>query len=259
MTSLRLENLCCRLGSREVLRGLTTAPIEAGTVTAVVGRNGVGKSTLLRCIAGFVPSASDRMQLGSVDLRPQSAAQRADLLRYLPQAAPEPLHLTVHEAIHVALNARRRHAAREADRRVEAVAAELELEPLLHRHLDELSGGQKQMVWLAQALIHQPSVLLLDEPLTALDPNYQHHVMKLLRRLATQRNITVLVVLHDLNMALRYADGALVLQDGRVLAQGPVMHTLTEDVLSRAFLVDARLIHCPKGTPLIVIDDLLTL
>ncbi len=114
-------------------------------------------------------------------------------------------------------------------------------------------------MWLAQALVDQPAVLLLDEPLTALDPNYQHHVMKLLRRLATQLQLTVLVVLHDLNMALRYADQAIVLHDGQVLAQGPASQALSADVLARAFLVDARLTQCPLGTPVIVIDDLLTL
>ncbi len=259
MSQLLLQDLRCRLGTRQVLRGLSAAPVEAGQVAAVVGRNGVGKSTLLRCIAGLLPCTAARMELGGQDLRPQSAAQRAATLRYLPQAAPGLLHLTAHDAIRVALNARRRHSTRESDRHIERVAADLGLTPILDRYLDELSGGQKQLVWLAQALVDQPAVLLLDEPLTALDPNYQHHVMKLLRRLATQLQLTVLVVLHDLNMALRYADQAIVLHDGQVLAQGPASQALSADVLARAFLVDARLTQCPLGTPVIVIDDLLTL
>lgn len=254
-----LHDLHCTLGTRRVLRGLDAKPIMPGQVLAVLGRNGVGKSTLLRCIAGLLPCSAARMQLGEQDLVRQSAAQRAAVLRYLPQAAPGSLHLTVRESIQVALNARRRHTGAQAHERIASTAGALGLSHLLDRYLDELSGGQKQLVWLAQALVHRPTVLLLDEPLAALDPNYQHHVMKLLRQLANEQGLIVMVVLHDLNMALRYADEAMVLHEGRVAAQGPVRQTLTRELLAAAFLVDARVVQCPHGTPLIVIDDLLTL
>jgi len=242
-----------------VLRGLTATALQPGTITAVLGRNGVGKSTLLRCIAGFADCEADQLHLGGLDLRPLDAATRAASIRYLPQAAPGALHLSVRDSLHVALNARHRHSTYEAGQRIAAVAAELGLTELLERHLDELSGGQKQLVWLGQALIHRPRVLLLDEPLAALDPNYQHHVMQLLRRLAAQLHLVVLVVLHDLNMAIRYADDALVIQEGRIMAQGPVTDALTPDILARAFLVQARVEQCKLGTPLVVIDDLIHL
>ncbi len=259
MSPLELENIHCTLGARQVLQGLSAAPIEPGQLFAVLGRNGVGKSTLLRCIAGLLACSAARMQIGECDLRTQSAAQRATVLRYLPQAAPGSLHLTVYESIQVALNARRRHVSAEAHERIAATATDLGLSHLLDHYLDELSGGQKQLVWLAQALVHRPAVLLLDEPLAALDPNYQHHVMKLIRRLAKEHGLIVMVVLHDLNMALRYAESAMVLHEGRVIAQGPVSKALTPDILARAFLVEARVAHCARGTPMIVIDDLLTL
>jgi len=159
----------------------------------------------------------------------------------------------------VALNARRRHTAAEARRRIAETAADLGLSGMLTRYLDELSGGQKQLVWLAQALIQRPRILLLDEPLAGLDPNYQHHVMRLLRRLANERNLIVLTVLHELNMAMRYADQALVLHEGLMIGQGPVEQTLDPGTLARAFLVEARVEHCSHGTPIIVIDDLLKL
>lgn len=259
MSSLQLQDIRCRLGTRQVLRGLSATPIRDGQLVAVLGRNGVGKSTLLRCLAGLVPCEAARMQLRELDLRPLSAAQRAATLRYLPQAAPGILHLTVYEALQVALNARRRHTGGDEDERIVRTAADLGLTHLLQRYLDELSGGQKQLVWLAQSLIHQPAVLLLDEPLAALDPNYQHHVMKLLHRLVTDRRMIAMVVLHDLNMAVRYADHALVLHEGTIAAQGPVNEVLTPDILASAFLVDGRVEHCTRGTPLVVIDDLLEL
>lgn len=257
--ALALQNLHCSLGRRKVLRALCAEPLPAGQVVAVLGRNGAGKSTLLRAIAGMVPCTATRLHLNETDLRPLSAAARAPVVRYLPQAAPDSLHLTVNESLAVALNAHRRHPSSEARRRIAATASDLGLTALLEHHLDELSGGQKQLVWLAQALVHRPQALLLDEPLAALDPNYQHHVMQRIRRLAAEHRLLVLVVLHDLNMALRYADQAVVLQDGAVIAQGRVKQTLTPDTLARAFLVNARIEQCPRGTPLIVIDDLLRL
>ncbi|NYT23967.1 ABC transporter ATP-binding protein [Alcaligenaceae bacterium] len=257
--ALLLGGLHCTLGQRQILKGLDAAPLHSGRLTAVLGRNGVGKSTLLRSIAGFIPCTAERMHLGGLDLRPLGAAARAATLRYLPQSAPGGLHLTVYDCLLVALNAHHRHPSPEARRRIDEMASGLGLEPMLNRYLDELSGGQKQLVWLAQALIHRPRILLLDEPLAALDPNYQHHVMKLLRRLAAEQDLIVLVVLHDLNMAMRYADQAMVLHDGRVIAQGPVRQALDPGILAQAFLVAARVEHCSRGTPLIVIDDLLKL
>ena len=251
---LQLRDIRCKLGTRPVLRSLTTAPLEAGHITAVVGRNGAGKSTLLRCIAGFLPCEAAQMSLGELDIRRLSAANRAPHIRYLPQEAPGTLHLTVYDALRVALHAGSRVAPIEARRRVQQVACDLGLDALLERHLDELSGGQRQLVWLAQALVHRPQALLLDEPLAALDPNYQHHVMHLLRRLAMERNLIIMVVLHDLNMALRYADEAVILAEGRVMAQGRPTAALQPHIVKEAFLVDARIETCSRGIPFLMID-----
>lgn len=256
---LTIQDLHCRLGKRLILRGLTASPLKAGEFVAVLGRNGVGKSTLLRCIAGVIPCTAARMSLNGVDLRQLSAAARSGSIRYLPQAAPHDLHLTVRESLLVALNASRRHVAGAAQQRIEHTTESLGIANLLEYYLDELSGGQKQLVWLAQALVHQPSVLLLDEPLAALDPNYQHHVMQLLQRLASEEQLTIVTVLHDLNMAMRYTDQVLILHDGAILAQGPTVPTLTAQTLAQAFLVAARIEHHGGGRPVIIIDDLLTL
>lgn len=256
---LEISRLHCTLGTRHVLRDVTCQRMYGGELVAVVGPNGAGKSTLLRCIAGFLPCQVERLRVDNTDLKPLKTARRASLIRYLPQASPGPLHLTVRECLQVALHAQKLWPSTGGECRIHEIAAELGLDPMLSRPVDELSGGQKQLVWLAQALLHQPRVLLLDEPLAALDPNHQHHVMRLLRRLARERDLLVLVVLHDLNMAARYADQVLVLREGMIISQGAALDALTPKTLAAAFQVKARIEHCPRGIPLILIDDLLPL
>lgn len=253
--TLNIGGLSCRLGSRQVLRGVDCGPMHTGDVIAIVGPNGAGKSTLLRCVAGFLSCQADTLSMGSTDLRPLKPANRARLLRYLPQAAPGPLQLTVEECLMVALHAQRVGVRAPREVRLMHVATQLGISDWLDRPVDDLSGGQKQLVWLAQALLHQPQLLLLDEPLAALDPNHQHHVMRLLRHLAHEQGLLVLVVLHDLNIAARYTDQILVLRDGEVIAQGPAAQALTPAVLAHAFRVRARVEACAMGTPLIIIDE----
>lgn len=261
--SLQVRGLSVRLGGRAILAQLDMPALPQGALVALLGPNGSGKSTLLKALAGLVPSQAAQLSLDALDLRPLAAARRAQYMRYLPQSLPRDVHLTAFESVLVALRARPAPTGmaapdtRAAAGRVAAALHELDIAQLADHYLDELSGGQKQLVGLAQAIVHEPAVLLLDEPLTALDLNHQHHVMQMLHRLAHERRILVILVLHDLNMALRYADRALLLAQGALLAAGSPTEVISADHLARAFSIRARIEHCSLGHPHVQVEGLL--
>lgn len=253
------KGVSCRFGALQVLKDLDLPPLGPGQVVALLGPNGSGKSTLLKSLAGLVPARFNALSLGRRDMLAQPGHARADALRYLPQSLPEALHLTVTESLLVALNVRRRTGKAQAMERSVAVLDSLGIAALAPKYLDGLSGGQKQLVGLAQTLVDQPDVLLLDEPLASLDLNYQHHVMSLLGLLARERNMLIIIVMHDLNMALRYADTALLLYQGRLLAAGPPRAVITPEHLAHAFKVQARIQVVRGGHATVFVDELIQL
>lgn len=260
MTSggLHVEHLVAGYGSRRVLHDVTLPVCEVGTVTALVGPNGAGKSTLLRALARLVP-AQGAMRLGSLDLLGASVADHAAAVAFMPQALPQGVHLTVFEAVLSAMNAA--HAgsslitSRPTRERVVALLERVDMARFAHRPLDELSGGERQLASLAQALVRDPRMLLLDEPTSALDLGHQVSVMSLIRNLAAEGRI-VMVVVHDLNLAVRWADHVIVLQDGRVAATGTPEVALTPDVLGRTYGVAARVERCSRGRAHVLVDGL---
>lgn len=259
---LHIERLGVAYGRRRVIDGLSVAALQPGTVTAVLGPNGSGKSTLLRALAGLV-RAEGRVSLEGQALERASLAERARRIVYLPQALPAAVHLRVVESLLAARNASP-HDARTGDglRAHDAVQEgavlleRLGIDHLAMRHLDELSGGQAQLAGLAQALIRQPRVLLLDEPLSALDLNHQFHVMSLVREETVRHQMVTLVVLHDLGIALRHADRVLVLRDGQLLADGPPALAIDPALLARVYGVQARVEPCSRGVPQVIVDGL---
>lgn len=138
-----------------------------------------------------------------------------------------------------------------------AVLQQLGIDHLAMRHLDELSGGQAQLAGLAQALVRQPQVLMLDEPLSALDLNHQFHVMALVGEQTRRSGMVTLVVLHDLGLALRHADRVLVLQNGELQADGLPSDAINPELLARVYGVQARVELCSRGIPQVMVDGLL--
>lgn len=148
--------------------------------------------------------------------------------------------------------------SREKENEVLTLLRQLGIEHLAMSYLDQLSGGQKQLVGLAQSLIRQPSLLLLDEPLSALDLNYQFHVMDLVRKETRKRNIVTLVVVHDINIALRHGDHVLMLKNGELIADGAPAEVISADSLAQVYGVRGRIERCSLGIPQVMIDGLVS-
>ena len=253
---LQIRDFNAGYPKRPVIRHLNVPMLPRGKITVLLGPNGSGKSTLLRSLAGL-NRAEGQLMLDGHDLMPMPFARRAEQVVYLPQTLPAGVHLHVLESIIVAQRASGgKSKVTDGTDKVMALLRQLGIEHLALSYLDQLSGGQKQLVGLAQSLIRQPSLLLLDEPLSALDLNYQFHVMDLVRKETQKRNIVTVVVVHDINIALRHGDRVLMLKDGHLIADGEPEAVITADSLARVYGVRGRIERCSQGTPQILIDGL---
>lgn len=252
---LAATGLRVRYGDRTVIDDLTL-DVPAGKVTTIIGPNGCGKSTLLRALSRLLKPAAGVVRLEGKDIRGLRTKEVAKVLGLLPQAPTAPEGLTVGDLV-----ARGRHPHQSWLRQWSSededhVAEALELTGMLDladRPVDELSGGQRQRVWISMTLAQGTELLLLDEPTTYLDLAHAIEVLDLVDRLQEDLGRTVVMVLHDLNLAIRYSDHLVVMRDGRIIATGPPSAVITAELLHDAFGLHAAVIEDPiTGGPLVV-------
>ena len=202
-----------------VLRGVSFR-LADGQCASVLGNNGAGKSTLLKCIDRILRPQSGQVLIDGQDVFSLPANDMARQVAYVAQNARSS-DLLVFDTVLLGRRPFIRWDVSEHDREiVSALLERMKLTHLAMRPLSQLSGGEAQKVLLARALAQEPRLLLLDEPTSNLDPRNQHEVMQLVRQIAEERNIRVITVLHDLNLAIRYSDRFLLLKDGGVYASG---------------------------------------
>jgi iron complex transport system ATP-binding protein len=230
--------------------------VAPGRITCIVGANACGKSTLLRAMARLLKPRAGQVVLDGKDLHAMPTKQVARTLGLLPQSPVAPEGIVVADLV-----ARGRHPhqgmlARWTAADDGAVAEAMRLTDtaaLAERGVDELSGGQRQRVWIAMALAQQTDLLLLDEPTTFLDVSHQVDVLDLLTDLNRARGTTVVMVLHDLNLAARYADHLVAVRAGRIHAAGTPAEVLTADVVRDVFGMESVVVTDPvSGGPLVV-------
>ncbi len=219
--------------------------IPAGRLTAVVGPNGAGKTTLLRCLAGLLPVPPGVVSLGGEDLAGLAAGPRARRLAFVPQEHAAAFNYAVRDFILMGrapyLGLFGSPGADDEVRAAEALAF-VGLPGYADRPFLEMSSGERRLILIARALAQDTPALLLDEPATFLDPRHESEVMGLLGRLVAERGKTVLVTLHNLDMAARLADVLVVLRSGRIAACGPPREVLSEDLLARVYEIPMRIL-----------------
>lgn len=261
MSELTISSLDAGYGGQPIISGFTLPPLTAGEVVSVVGPNGAGKSTLLRSLAGLIP-AHGSIRLDEAELTRLSLADRAKRVTYMPQTLPQGVALTVLETVVASIRATPLRGAvytdAQAAERAYEVLQRINAEALAGQRLDRLSGGQKQLAGLAQALAREPRLLLLDEPTSALDLHYQLRVLDLAREAAAERGMTVMIVLHDLQAAARVSDRIAVMAKGKLVAFGTPDEAITPDILAEVYRVSARVQRCDRGVLQVMIDDVLS-
>ncbi|MFD8057900.1 ABC transporter ATP-binding protein [Streptomyces cyaneofuscatus] len=252
---LTAEDLTLGYGDRTVVSSLDLA-VPPGAITVIVGANACGKSTLLRSMSRLLAPREGRVVLDGKEVHRLPAKELARMLGLLPQSPVAPEGITVSDLVGRGRHPHQSMFSRWNEKDDAAVASALEAtatEPLADRAVDELSGGQRQRVWIAMALAQQTDLLLLDEPTTFLDASHQIEVLDLLTDLNRSRGTTIVMVLHDLNLAARYADHLIALADGTLHAAGSPAEVLTEETVRAVFGLESRVVEDPvSGRPLML-------
>ena len=252
---LKIERLSVSYGSRRVLQDISLE-VQSGQVLALIGPNGAGKSTLVRAVSGVIPVDGGQVRTNGCDLLALSPMQRARWLAVVPQAVSLPPAFTVWETVLLGrtpyLNFLGQVSAGDEEI-VRAALARVDALDLAGRRVGELSGGEQQRVLLARALAQSTPILLMDEPTAHLDLQHQVSLMELIRRQAHEEGLAVLIALHDLNLAARYADRVALLVDEEIEAAGTPAQVMKPEVISAAYHLPVSVVAHPfEDVPLVL-------
>jgi iron complex transport system ATP-binding protein len=243
-TAIKIENLSYSFGDRAVLRKVSFS-IAPGEFFIIIGPNGSGKSTLMRTMAGILSLQGGRVKVFEHKMSSYTRREFARLVAFVPQGLPPDLPFSVAELVMMGrapYNSTLGIESEEDYQVAEQAMHFTEVDHLAARKLDQLSGGEQQRVYIARAICQEPKILLLDEPTAALDLAHQVRIMDLMEKLQAEKNVTVVMVSHDINLAAMYGGQLLLLKDGRIVnlgSPGKILHFKTlEDTYGCKLLVD---------------------
>lgn len=247
MVTIALDQLGAYYGRRLTVSGISTPIFSSGEIVAVIGPNAAGKSTLFKRMAGLLPGP------GTVRVEGSDKGKRA--ISYMPQDTSANAVLTVYESILLARKQGGGWTVSDEDLLlIDGVMNAIDITDIAFRNLGELSGGQRQLVGIAQTLVREPDILLMDEPTSALDLHRQMEVLAFMQQVARERNMIVFIAIHDLNQAIRFADKTLVIEGGSLRGAGPTGEVITAELLREVYRIDARIETCSRGICQVIVD-----
>lgn len=254
--SIRTEGLCIKYGDKDVLKEIDFE-VKEGELVSIIGPNGSGKSTLLRAISRCLKPSSGTVYLDDENIYSINTKKVAQRLAILPQIKKVPSDIVVEDLVSYGRYPHLGFSKRLLKKDIEIVDWAIEktrLQSLRKRFVATLSGGERQRAWIAMAIAQRPKILLLDEPTTYLDISYQLEVLELVKELNKTLNITIVMVLHDLNQAARYSDKIYILKDGKLAMKGTPSNIINNNTLKNIFGIEAdiykdEVINCPYFIP----------
>jgi iron complex transport system ATP-binding protein len=227
--------------------------LDMGQVLSIVGPNGSGKSTLLKCINRILKTQQNTVLIDGKDTNTFDIKELSKIMGYVPQSSTSTFPFTVFDVV---LMGRKPYIHWNLSERDNEIVAEildfLDIGELAMRHYNELSGGEQQKVVIARALAQQPQILLLDEPTSSLDIKHQLDILGILRSLTQSKERSVIVTMHDLNLASRFSDKMVMLKQGRIFASGTPESVLTEANVTTVYGVDCKVTNSILGKPQVV-------
>ncbi len=260
MVRMSMSNLGVGYGEVKIVEDLNLH-IPEGSVTTIIGPNGCGKSTILKAMSRLIEPKNGVVYLDGKAIHKESTKEIAKKMAVLPQTPKAPNGLTVYELVSYGRFPHQRGFGKLTDEDRDIIHWALDVTgvlPFSERPIDALSGGQRQKVWIAMALAQETELLLLDEPTTYLDLAHQLEVLQLLEKLNREQGRTIVMVLHDLNHAARFADYMVALNGGSIVKEGTAQEVMTSSVLKRVFNIDASIVTDPRThRPALITYDLM--
>ncbi|RDY25501.1 ABC transporter ATP-binding protein [Romboutsia weinsteinii] len=259
MNCISTKDLNISYGNLDIVKDLNLN-IPKGKITTIIGANGCGKSTVLKTIARILQPKSGEIYVNDKNIKDQSSKELAKTMAVLPQSPQAPSGLTVEELIAYGRFPHQRGFGKLKKEDTDIVSWSLEvtgISEFRERPIEALSGGQRQRAWIAMALAQQTDILVLDEPTTYLDLAHQLEVLNLLEELNKKQGTTIVMVIHELNNAARFADHMIGVKKGKIACEGSSYEVMTKENLKELFNIDAEIVSDPRtGKPVCITYDM---
>ena len=246
---LEAKNLKLQYGAKLIADNMNFS-VDQADIISIIGPNGSGKSTLLKALGRLLKPTTGTVLLNGVDIQTLPSNDIAKKMAILPQSALAPGDMTIYDLVCYGRMPHRGMFCAQNDADLMAIEKALSstgVAQMRHRRLDTLSGGERQRAWLAMALAQEPEILLLDEPTTYLDIHHQLELMNLVSTLHRELNITVIMVLHDLNHAARFSNRLVAVKEGKIIADGAVETVFTSEILRELYEVENTVMKIKQG------------